>query len=1362
MLSSRLSAAPAERMCRHIGGRRYSPRAFRGSHGSTRGYATSSKPANASVAYAVQTSNDYSAPPFPLSSSPKPPPSIYPALSSSLPSRIPLTLLPTPLPVGESSPLNTHFFPDSSVQHTFSVMDALLRDGYDVPRAARMFDSLRRSPEARSTLDVDLYNSFLGAYLTEALKETTRGHDRSAWLNSLWQLFGDLTSRASKWIVRPNRESFAIALLALVKFSDTSDTPVINVTEPTKEAFLRVLLEQHVMLSDLMKAPLLQYDIEACSRLLRVAALDSGRADIAMELGKAVFSAAPDQLEGIPEVLAVTAPKFPVLTRILRVRGKRIRQVPSPSEGDQTPFNLQSMRDYLEQVRLGRASLHDDPTARQRLMEESAYQVAAQRWRHEAEGLAKLSIPGGSMQKTRLKNWMWEWYQTMIERLDNEIPTLEEQESVKSSVHTSLGTYLHGGIAPYLRLLATDKMATMTITELLRYSCGMEGGVRTTRAAVSLGRAIEIEHDAEVNMASRANEPNAVLTSSEGGLTELAAIRRAARETTDLSEHVPEWTQAIRARVGSFLLDALMDVATVSRTGRRPSTGEDVSEEQPAFAHTYEFLHGRKIGMIKLNDELAAQLSSEPIRDALHPRQLPMLIPPRPWIDVEKGGYMYSKSRAFISAAPVMRFKDSLEQSSFLRSASSAGHLESMFAALDVLGSTPWTINRPIFDVVLTVWNTGEAFPKLPPVGLDLEDPPKPADYEVNPTARRDYVRVMSQNIQKRLENHSIRCDVNYKMEIARAFLGERFYFPHNVDFRGRAYPVPPNLNHMGDDLCRGLLTFADKKALGERGFRWLKIHVANKFGYDKASLEERVNWTMEHLDDIYDSATKPLEGRRWWLGADDPWQCLAACIELHNALESPNPLEFESSLPVHQDGTCNGLQHYAALGGDGQGAQQVNLDVGDRPADVYTFVADMVEKRLEEAAEKGHPLAERLKGRIARKVVKQTVMTTVYGVTFVGARDQIRRQLDAIPGLTQTENESYSLAVYVAKITLACIGDLFGGARSIQGWLTQVAGLISKSIPPERIDMLLNVAEKSPGSEPDKHEGRVKRSMSALVREQMTSMIWTTPLGMPVVQPYRKQVKKQIFTALQTIFIADPNLPSEVSPRKQASAFPPNFIHSLDATHMMLTALGCRDKQLTFASVHDSYWTHAASIDEMSETIRDTFVRLHSADILGNLLLEIEQRYKDYKIPVSSVKGQKPHNFRRSIRRKLGHPPPADAEPAAAADDTSEQLWAAATGLLRFTHQDYEKLSAQSEIAVEMNSTPKMGDADADEHVDEDADARADEDGDEKPRARAKRLKGKEIVMTRFINLTEILPPLPPKGAFDIQKIKDSLYFFS
>jgi DNA-directed RNA polymerase len=116
------------------------------------------------------------------------------------------------------------------------------------------------------------------------------------------------------------------------------------------------------------------------------------------------------------------------------------------------------------------------------------------------------------------------------------------------------------------------------------------------------------------------------------------------------------------------------------------------------------------------------------------------------------------------------------------------------------------------------------------------------------------------------------------------------------------------------------------------------------------------------------------LQGQRWWTKADDPWQCLATCMELRAALESGNPHGYMSALPVHQDGTCNGLQHYAALGGDDQGAKQVNLDITDRPSDVYTFVADMVEKQIEKDLEKGEKYAQMLAGKVSRKVVKQTV----------------------------------------------------------------------------------------------------------------------------------------------------------------------------------------------------------------------------------------------------------------------------------------------------------------------------------------------------------------------------------------------------
>lgn len=176
--------------------------------------------------------------------------------------------------------------------------------------------------------------------------------------------------------------------------------------------------------------------------------------------------------------------------------------------------------------------------------------------------------------------------------------------------------------------------------------------------------------------------------------------------------------------------------------------------------------------------------------------------------------------------------------------------------------------------------------------------------------------------------------------------------------------------------------------------------------------------------------------------------------------------------------------------------------------------------------------------------------MTTVYGVTFIGARDQIERQLRDRGDLPA--EECWLAAAYLAKVTLACIGDLFTGANHIQNWLNLTARLISKSIPEERVEEATQPAKK-------RNNGRTVIAESRLRKEQMTSVIWTTPLGLPIVQPYRQTKRKQIFTALQTVFISDPNVPAAVNGTKQASAFPPNFIHSLDATHMMLTALQCR-----------------------------------------------------------------------------------------------------------------------------------------------------------------------------------------------------------
>ncbi|KAI0087670.1 DNA/RNA polymerase [Irpex rosettiformis] len=1086
--------------------------------------------------------------------------------------------------------------------------------------------------------------------------------------------------------VRPNANTFANMLLLWLRVEKQETGPIAEMTlVPKPLSLLRRIVDYDIpvtlVVSD--KAFVKSEDAAEVIKALSRAAVDANLPNLSkviMELGTA--EALGCQLEeepDVPEAMPVTKTK-PKVKHAVDGSVSDVEVTDAPEGVTEIPFNLFTLRKHLSEVILARRVLSGDNLARQKLLEASVYDVAVERLKHQVQTLEGLGLGNKGLEHADLRAWMWNWHQKLQVRLKWEVADLVSQEE-KHDDRTK------ERLAPFLSLIKPENLSLITILELMHLhgSGGISEGMKTARALLSVGRAVEIEYKAQMCKMNNISIPskgthNDLSFFSNLGYRDLHARRVAARKfMEDSEEWTSEWSQTIRVRVGSFLVDALMDVATVTRTAVDRRTGEKVSEEQPAFYHAYEYIRGHKLGIIKLNPVVSDRMAKESLREALHPRHLPMLVQPKRWISYNDGGYLYNK-------APVMRYKDSQEQLTYLKEASNLGNLELFYAALDVLGSTPWKINREIFDVVLQVWNSGERLGKIPPTVLEDPEPEKPENYDSDPKARAVYIARQKAHLEAKANNHSNRCSTNYKIEIARTFLHDTFYLPHTVDFRGRAYPLPPHLNQVGDDLSRGLMKFADGKPLTERGLRWLKIHLANLYGYDKGTFDERVHFVEEHLGDIYDSAENPLEGRGWWKNADDPWQCLSCCMELRAALESPDPAMFISSLPVHQDGTCNGLQHYAALGGDDRGAQQVNLGVTDRPSDVYTHVATMVEEQMRRDIETGtnEKWAHLLSGKITRKVVKQTVMTTVYGVTYIGAREQIEKRL-----MEQGElvvEDAWQAAAYLAKKVLACIGDLFTGAKGIQLWLNTSARLITKSIPPDRI-----VAASS---------GTAKEKAKTLRKEQMTSVIWTTPLGLPIVQPYRAIKRKQVQTALQSVFISDPNSPASVNSVKQASAFPPNFIHSLDATHMMMTALECQSRGIMFASVHDSYWTHACDIDEMSTIIRDTFIALHSSDILGKLDAEFRLRYKGYKVPLSSL-----------------------------SKDLQSKIMAYASS----ARPDQRQLEVSS-----INSADEMEDSDEDVYgMDPD-------------------------MVTKFVNLVDILPPLPEKGHFDVNTIKKSLYFFS
>lgn len=58
---------------------------------------------------------------------------------------------------------------------------------------------------------------------------------------------------------------------------------------------------------------------------------------------------------------------------------------------------------------------------------------------------------------------------------------------------------------------------------------------------------------------------------------------------------------------------------------------------------------------------------------------------------------------------------------------------------------------------------------------------------------------------------------------------------------------------------------------------------------------------------------------------------------------------------------------------------------------------------------------------QIDRKLVKQTVMTSVYGVTYIGAREQIKRRLEEKGQITD-DRLLFTAACYAAKVSISRI----------------------------------------------------------------------------------------------------------------------------------------------------------------------------------------------------------------------------------------------------------------------------------------------------------------------------------------------------
>ncbi|XP_035743443.1 DNA-directed RNA polymerase, mitochondrial-like isoform X1 [Vespa mandarinia] len=628
-----------------------------------------------------------------------------------------------------------------------------------------------------------------------------------------------------------------------------------------------------------------------------------------------------------------------------------------------------------------------------------------------------------------------------------------------------------------------------------------------------------------------------------------------------------QWPYIVCINIGKFLYQIIINDIKIN-TGSH--TANPSMYEKPAFYTLFRSKGKNLIEQIKPHPNLHKLYKDTQSNTLIFEAPfLPSLCPPRPWISVDSGGYTFLKTN-FVRIPYYAKAK----QIEALKS-TSPGQLFPAFDNLNQLGSVPWKINTDVLDILIKVFQDGGSVklnvPESPSILLSVENTIENINVKDNSCISKTKLQLK----KKREEMYSLWCDCLYKLSVANHYRNNVFWLPHNLDFRGRVYPVPPHLTHLGSDLARSIMIFAQKKPLGPNGLDWLKIHTINLSGLMKrANIKDRLKFANDNIDKIVDSAEHPLTGDMWWAESAEPWQTLASCIEITKALKSPNTEEYLSGLPIHQDGSCNGLQHYAALGRDQIGAENVNLQSADTPQDIYSVVVNMVEDLRSQDAEKGVLIAKLLEGHINRKVIKQTIMTTVYGVTKYGARLQILKQLKDLEKFPQ--ERSWEASTYLTYKTFDSLRTMFKSARAIQDWFTNCAYIIS-TIFGEPVE-------------------------------------WITPLGFPVIQPYSKCKKSYNQT----------NKIERVDTLKQKNSFPPNFIHSLDSTHMMLTSLFCEQNGMTFMSVHDCYWSHPCTIDLMNKICREQFVALHSEPILDNFSKYLHERYLKKSNPLLDTFNEK------------------------------------------------------------------------------------------------------------------------------------------
>lgn len=545
----------------------------------------------------------------------------------------------------------------------------------------------------------------------------------------------------------------------------------------------------------------------------------------------------------------------------------------------------------------------------------------------------------------------------------------------------------------------------------------------------------------------------------------------------------------------------------------------------------------------------------------------PCIVPPDDWTSIDQGGYYTPVLR---KNTPMVKTRGQLHEQQLRKS-----NLKAVMDALNIVQSVSWKVNTDVLQIIKAVWsqNLGIGMPS----SEKMEPRPSPvkdiAFDDMNEYQKEQFIEWKKEAVEvytKEKERVGKSFQVTRILRMANEYAAyNEFWYVWSADFRGRIYSATAGFSPQGPDVAKGLLQFSTGKPLGKRGLHWLKIHGANRYGYDKVSYDDRVQWVDARHEEFMRAAGDPLSYREVWKDADKPYQFLAFLFEYRRVYELVAigfpAEEFVSYLPIGLDGSCNGLQNFSAALSDDVGGTATNLVPADKPADIYSEVASVCSAKVRALAGTD-PLADLWiaymgqygKGSIPRSMAKRPVMTLPYGATRQSCTKYVF--LDILDNDNKFfPDGNFKAACWLTPLLWESIGEVVVAAREGMDWLQKCAGILAKSNQP---------------------------------------IMWTTADGFVAVQDSKHIDLVRIDTQLLGRFTLGIGAVSDkLDAAKQRQGVSPNFVHSQDAAHLRTTVRLARSMGITnMALIHDDYGTHACDTDLLHTAIREAFVCLYTA----------------------------------------------------------------------------------------------------------------------------------------------------------------------